>query len=653
MNRKWISALLVLAMFACIIPLTASAAVEPPVSLGSPQNFAVANTYGAQVKFTFGIPDELRDYIEKWKVDDPENHRNFTLYYQMDYRIDNEDWHHTPDWDSPKTVPSGINNYSAIGHQNDYVCITTEDMNTIFRGYEDFKPFSESGWEYLKNHSITFRARFAHSFDYNQTFVLSPWSKEFTLSANLVEDYQKLINHAPSLLSAELKSEADEEPYLYAYLGRLPADIQYLNALSGGNVRTEVWMRRAGEKEFKYIEYEWVSKEILNIEATDYFDAVGLEQSYDAQAYEIKVRYALDLRRYKQSGYSENSDSVDIYSPFSNVISHNMPAWSNASSWATAELKKANDAGLIPDILKGADMTGPITREEFAELAVKLYEQTTGNASVPASPNPFTDTVNPQILKAFNLGITTGTSATTFAPKDLTNREQVATMLSRAIRVMVPGGDFSTAGAPTFTDQKDISSWALDHVLFMAKLGIIKGTDGKFMPRATTDAQKASGYATTTREMAIAMSVRAYDQIKSGSLGAIGNTSSAADGSITGTWTLGNLTGGTFNTVTGKYEGGATGLGQTYRFNADGTYSALVIWSNAMFFTGKYSINNGVLTLTNRVVEESNDDGKTWVNKETLPDASSSFSVETDASGKYLMVIEEGNPNSLKYKYSN
>ena len=226
-------------------------------------------------------------------------------------------------------------------------------------------------------------------------------------------------------------------------------------------------------------------------------------------------------------------------------------------------------------------------------------------------------------------------------------------MLSRAIRVMVPGGDFSTAGAPTFTDQKDISSWALDHVLFMAKLGIIKGTDGKFMPRATTDAQKASGYATTTREMAIAMSVRAYDQIKSGSLGAIGNTSSAADGSITGTWTLGNLTGGTFNVVTGKYEGGATGLGQTYRFNADGTYSALVIWSNAMFFTGKYSINNGVLTLTNRVVEESNDDGKTWVNKETLPDASSSFSVETDASGKYLMVIEEGNPNSLKYKYSN
>jgi hypothetical protein len=218
------------------------------------------------------------------------------------------------------------------------------------------------------------------------------------------------------------------------------------------------------------------------------------------------------FREYRQAGVNSTS-SVDIYSPFSNVISHNMPAWSNASSWASAELKKADDAGLIPDILKGADLTKPITREEFAELAVLLYEKTTGKAAAAASPNPFKDTTNPQILKAFQLGITTGTTATTFAPKELINREQVATMLSRAIRVMAPGGDFSTTGAPAFTDRKDISTYAVDHVLFMAKLEIIKGVDGKFMPRATTTAQKASGYATATREQSIAMSVRSYEKM--------------------------------------------------------------------------------------------------------------------------------------------
>ena len=49
-----------------------------------------------------------------------------------------------------------------------------------------------------------------------------------------------------------------------------------------------------------------------------------------------------------------------------------------ASDWAKSELQKANDLGLIPAILKGADMTKPIMREEFAELVVVLYEKVTG-----------------------------------------------------------------------------------------------------------------------------------------------------------------------------------------------------------------------------------------------------------------------------------
>ncbi len=182
------------------------------------------------------------------------------------------------------------------------------------------------------------------------------------------------------------------------------------------------------------------------------------------------------------------------------------------SGWAIPELEKAIGYGLVPDSLAGKDLTKPITREEFCETALLLYEKSMGESPAPASPNPFTDTTNPQILKAFALKITTGTSTTTFSPNDLINREQCATMLSRAIRAMVPDGDFSTSGAPTFNDQKDISSWALEHVMYMSKLGIIKGTNGNFMPKATTTAQQAAGYATTTREQAIAMSVRIYDQ---------------------------------------------------------------------------------------------------------------------------------------------
>lgn len=201
-----------------------------------------------------------------------------------------------------------------------------------------------------------------------------------------------------------------------------------------------------------------------------------------------------------------------VLSPYSNIASTKMSAYSDASTWAKPEIDEADKKELIPESLIGADMTKPITREEFAELAVRLYEKTTNKAATATSPNPFTDTKNPEILKALNLGVTTGTSATTFDPKKQINREQVASMLSRAIRTMVPGADFGTDGAPIFIDEKSISSWALEHVKYMSKLGIIKGVGGKFMPKAITTAEIASGYANTTREQAIAMSLRTFKE---------------------------------------------------------------------------------------------------------------------------------------------
>ena len=151
-------------------------------------------------------------------------------------------------------------------------------------------------------------------------------------------------------------------------------------------------------------------------------------------------------------------DGSMVRSPFSNVVEIGTSAfYSNASNWAKPELQKAYDLGLIPAILDGADMTKPITREEFAELAVMLYEKVSNKKSEPFSPNPFTDTINPQILKAYKIGITAGTSPTTFSPKVLIDREQCAAMLFRTIKAIYPNGDYSITGVKDFLDQKDIS----------------------------------------------------------------------------------------------------------------------------------------------------------------------------------------------------
>lgn len=230
--------------------------------------------------------------------------------------------------------------------------------------------------------------------------------------------------------------------------------------------------------------------------------------------YTIRVQLAYVYRDDSKEEYLKNPFHF-VYSAFSNEVSIGSGSfYQKASEWAKPELQNADDLGLIPDILAGSDMTKPITREEFCELAVLLYEKTTGTQSAPVSPNPFTDTSNAQILKAYQLGITTGTSATAFSPNLRINREQCAAMLFRTIRAIKPDGNFDTAGVKDFPDQKSISSWAVQATKYMYRAGIITGdSKGSFMPKAVTTAQEAAGYGMATREQAVALSVRAYEKL--------------------------------------------------------------------------------------------------------------------------------------------
>lgn len=188
------------------------------------------------------------------------------------------------------------------------------------------------------------------------------------------------------------------------------------------------------------------------------------------------------------------------------------------SSWAQGELAVADQLGLIPEVLQGADLTKPITRAEFAAVAVKVYENLSGTAAIPAINNPFKDCNDVEVLKAYNVGITSGTSDTTFDPNVVLNREQAATMLTRVFKkISIAGWTLSTDSQFTlnytkpaaFADDKDISGWAKDSVYFMAANGIISGVgNNTFAPRAVTSAQQAQGYAQATREQALLIAVR-------------------------------------------------------------------------------------------------------------------------------------------------
>lgn len=195
-----------------------------------------------------------------------------------------------------------------------------------------------------------------------------------------------------------------------------------------------------------------------------------------------------------------------------------------ASEWAVDFVTRADEMGLIPECLEGEDLTKDITRAEFAAVAVKTYEALSGVAAIPAVNNPFVDTNDVEVLKAYNMGITAGVSATEFQPNTLLNREQAATMLTNVFKkVSIVGWTSATNSQykldyekpALFADDADISSWAKDSVYFMAANGIISGMgNNKFAPKNVTSEEEATGYANATREQALIIAVKMVENLK-------------------------------------------------------------------------------------------------------------------------------------------
>ena len=190
-------------------------------------------------------------------------------------------------------------------------------------------------------------------------------------------------------------------------------------------------------------------------------------------------------------------------------------AYSNSSEWAKEELNKAETYGLIPDVLQEADVSMPINRAEFAAVSVKLYEALSGETAVETAENPFTDTEDSEVLKAYELGITSGVTVNSFEPDSLLSREQAATMLAR-VYTIYSGNEITNNSEMKFNDDADISRWAKDSVYFMAENGVITGMDNNlFAPRNVTPEQESAFYANSTREQSLAIAKRMYEKFKS------------------------------------------------------------------------------------------------------------------------------------------
>ena len=198
--------------------------------------------------------------------------------------------------------------------------------------------------------------------------------------------------------------------------------------------------------------------------------------------------------------------------------------WARTSEWALTEITEANVAGLIPETMRGLDMTQRISRAEFAAVAVTVYEALTGQAIEPYTGEYFTDISGNRnetnIRKAYAVNIAVGVGEGRFEPDRDVTREELATMLTRVVKkyvypewTLATDGDYALSfeNVQPYADDADISDWARPSVYYLTAMGIVNGMgNNRFAPRATTDRQRAEGYATATREQAVVMGLRIY-----------------------------------------------------------------------------------------------------------------------------------------------
>ncbi len=191
------------------------------------------------------------------------------------------------------------------------------------------------------------------------------------------------------------------------------------------------------------------------------------------------------------------------------ILALTATSYSEPNNWAKAEVDEARSKGLL---FAEADQNFQdyISRELFCKLIVRVVEQQKGEAVQVSITNPFNDTANEQIVKAFQLGIVKGVSTTQFAPQNLITRQEVAVMMMRAFRVLDTMNNKTLTqnvdiSGIAFNDEASIANWALQDVKEAFKLNLVKGVGNNTI----------NPLGNTTVEQSILLALRLFNNYQS------------------------------------------------------------------------------------------------------------------------------------------
>ena len=559
MKRKAWTLLLALLLCLSLCPAATAAGVGTlPEAWTAPTNVTVTNEtegggqFNLMVSFIVGadhsaFADDIEyqgDYAKYGLTDAVSYHTDM----QIDWRVDGGAWHYDSAWDRGEDSREGADvwlyyrGFAPYGNERAGSCYilwlpTAEDYENNYEGWRDamaaagvsdLTASDEGNMQLnLDRHLVEVRVRMltmvwgpdvdaAYGEENASHYILSPWSATAAIGRGAAAVARPERLPVPAVTSFTVSAAKDSglvpDGYpIFTYQLTVPPEVEKLAADANA-----LWAQFVGDVQVKVGDGDW--QNILNDGGWDDIEITsGQHTGYMPGLSEGDYTAVLGGESQMRVRYTWTDDGPALASDWCAPLRFGSAAW-QSSAWAKEELKKADELGLIPASLADADLKQDITRAEFAAVAVKVYENLSGVAAIPAVTNPFTDTADVEVLKAYNVGITDGTGATTFAPDQLLNREQAATMLTRVFKkVSMPGWTLKTDGdyslsydkPAAFADDKDISGWAKDSVYFMAANGIVGGVgDNKFAPKNITSEEQARGYANATREQALVIAVR-------------------------------------------------------------------------------------------------------------------------------------------------
>jgi len=163
------------------------------------------------------------------------------------------------------------------------------------------------------------------------------------------------------------------------------------------------------------------------------------------------------------------------------------------NSWAKSEINELLGKGILDDV----DTFNPedaVTREEFTTWVTRAYGLTNEEATAPFTDISTESTHLAEIASAYDKGIISGSSETTFNPDGNITKEQMTVILANAMVSYDKKklNEELTTGLDVYSDRDLVANWASDEMALMIELGIIKVGERGIGPQDTVTKEMAA-----------------------------------------------------------------------------------------------------------------------------------------------------------------